>query len=69
MSNEDDRKPVCEHRFQCLVSAKRVALRGAEVVTNEVGGVEVSRPVCRATGCVAKKQWDERSQCTPVHLR
>jgi hypothetical protein len=61
MSNEDDRKPVCEHRFHsaCLVSAERVALRGAEIVTNEAGGVEVSCPVCRATGCVAKEQWDE----------
>ena len=57
--DEDVGKPVCEHMFhgECLVSAERVALRGAEAVSNAVG-VEVSCPVCRASGCVSKEQWD-----------
>ena len=57
--DENERKPVCEHMFHggCLVTSERVALRGAEAVTN-AGGVEVSCPVCRATGCVSKEQWD-----------
>lgn len=62
MSNEEGaRKSVCEHKIHgmCLVSAERVALRGAEAVTNEAGCVEVSCPVCRGTGCVTKEQWDE----------
>jgi hypothetical protein len=65
MSNKEDpggvRMPVCEHMFHstCLVSAERVALRGAEVMTNEVGCVEVSCPACRGSGCVTKEQWDE----------
>jgi len=52
---------VCEHKFHgtCLVSAERVALRGAEAITNEAGGIEVSCPVCRGSGCVAKERWDE----------
>jgi hypothetical protein len=52
---------VCEHKFHstCLVSAERVALRGAEAITNEAGSIEVSCPVCRGSGCVTKEQWDE----------
>jgi hypothetical protein len=65
MSSEKDgeivKKPVCEHRFHstCLVSAERVALRGAEAITNGAGDVEVSCSACRGTGCVTKEQWDE----------
>lgn len=52
---------VCEHKFHstCLVSAERVALRGAEAIANETGGIEVSCPVCRGSGCVTREQWDE----------
>jgi len=59
MKREGD--AVCEHKFHstCLVSAERVALRGAEAITNEAGGIEVSCPVCRGSGCVSKEQWDE----------
>ncbi|KIM40934.1 hypothetical protein M413DRAFT_28046 [Hebeloma cylindrosporum] len=54
-------KDVCEHAFHsgCLVSAERVALRGAEAAVDSDGCVEVSCPVCRCVGCVLKEQWDE----------
>ncbi|PBK72641.1 hypothetical protein ARMSODRAFT_880847 [Armillaria solidipes] len=51
---------VCEHAFHpsCLVSAQRVALRGAdENVEGE--DVEVSCPVCRADGLISKEGWQE----------
>jgi hypothetical protein len=51
---------ICLHRFHgsCLVSATRVALKGADTAM-EGGNVEVSCPVCRGVGCVSKEQWDE----------
>ena len=51
---------VCEHCFHssCLVSAERVALRGAEVVS-ENDKVAVTCPVCRGIGSIGKQQWDE----------
>jgi hypothetical protein len=51
---------ICLHRFHgsCLVSATRVALKGADTAV-EGGNVEVSCPVCRCIGCVSKEQWDE----------
>ncbi|KAG7449289.1 uncharacterized protein BT62DRAFT_917877 [Guyanagaster necrorhizus] len=51
---------VCEHTFHpsCLVSAQRVALKGAdENVEGE--DVEVSCPVCRADGVILKEDWQE----------
>lgn len=59
----DVSKPVCIHAFHsaCLVSAERVASRGAEA--SIVGDdVEVSCPVCRGVGCVSKIDWDEGVQ-------
>ncbi|RXW22125.1 hypothetical protein EST38_g3749 [Candolleomyces aberdarensis] len=59
----DVRTPVCVHAFHsaCLVSAERVASRGAEA--SIVGDdVEVSCPVCRGVGCVSKVDWDEGVQ-------
>jgi hypothetical protein len=58
----NDGKPgVCMHTFHpgCLVSAERVALGGADVSVIASGDVEVSCPVCRSTGCVTKKEWEE----------
>ena len=64
--HEDDdhdhvQDPLCEHRFHstCLVSAERVALRGADVVVDDDGCVEVSCPICRGIGCVSKEEWEE----------
>ena len=57
-----DGKPgVCMHTFHpgCLVSAERVALGGADVSIIGSGDVEVSCPVCRSTGCVTRKEWEE----------
>ncbi|TFK39939.1 hypothetical protein BDQ12DRAFT_573780, partial [Crucibulum laeve] len=57
------KKNLCRHTFHstCLVSAERVALRGADAAI--VGDdVEVSCPVCRGVGCVSKRDWDEGSQ-------
>ncbi|KAJ7583454.1 hypothetical protein C8J56DRAFT_1028407 [Mycena floridula] len=49
---------ACSHTFHpsCLVSAQRVALRGAEekVVGDDV---EISCPVCKADGVVLKAEW------------
>ena len=58
--NTEDGASACEHRFHsaCLVSAERVALRGADSVS-ENGQVNVSCPVCRTTGCVTQQEWDE----------
>ncbi|THU89768.1 hypothetical protein K435DRAFT_282089 [Dendrothele bispora CBS 962.96] len=56
----DEIRYVCEHTFHpsCLVSAQRVALRGAdEKIIGDT--VEVSCPVCRSTGVVSKADWDE----------
>ncbi|KAF9075863.1 hypothetical protein BDP27DRAFT_1145198, partial [Rhodocollybia butyracea] len=53
---------VCEHTFHppCVVSAQRAALNGAEEVTVENGKfVEISCPVCRASGVLAKDDWEE----------
>ncbi|KAK0230850.1 hypothetical protein IW262DRAFT_1453759 [Armillaria fumosa] len=51
---------VCEHTFHpsCLVSAQRVALRGADE-NAEGEDVEVSCPVCRADGLISKEDWQE----------
>ena len=56
----DENVKVCGHAFHsaCLVSAERVALRGADAAI--VGDdVEVSCPVCKGVGCVSRKDWDE----------
>jgi hypothetical protein len=51
---------MCPHTFHppCLVSAERVALRGADAAM--IGDdVEVSCSVCRAVGRVSKREWNE----------
>ncbi|KAM6494532.1 hypothetical protein JOM56_010893 [Amanita muscaria] len=54
---------MCPHTFHpsCLVSAERVALRGADapIVGDDV---EVSCSVCRAVGRVSKMDWEEGVQ-------
>ncbi|KAG2009593.1 hypothetical protein CC2G_012508 [Coprinopsis cinerea AmutBmut pab1-1] len=51
---------VCPHTFHssCLVSAERVASRGADAVMRD-GVVEVSCPVCRGEGCVSRGDWEQ----------
>ncbi|TEB20135.1 hypothetical protein FA13DRAFT_1743388 [Coprinellus micaceus] len=55
-----DGNRVCSHSFHssCLVSAERVARRGADA--SIVGSdVEVNCPVCRGAGSISKSDWDE----------
>ncbi|KAL1677433.1 hypothetical protein EV122DRAFT_279218 [Schizophyllum commune] len=56
----DNGEYTCEHLLHppCLVSAQRVALRGAEE-TRVNGRVEVACPVCRAEGTIAVEDWEE----------
>ncbi|PPR07769.1 hypothetical protein CVT24_003720 [Panaeolus cyanescens] len=56
-----DKSEVCMHRFHssCLVTSERVALKGADVIVGEDGGVEVTCPVCRHVGSVTQQEWDE----------
>ncbi|PPQ78753.1 hypothetical protein CVT25_010756 [Psilocybe cyanescens] len=58
--SKEDKSELCSHTFHspCLVTAERVALRGADAVVED-GSVDVSCPVCRGTGCVSKADWDE----------
>ncbi|KAH9480695.1 hypothetical protein JR316_0007295 [Psilocybe cubensis] len=58
--SKEDKSELCSHTFHgpCLVTAERVALRGADAIIED-GNVEVSCPVCRGTGCVSKADWDE----------
>ncbi|KAE9410465.1 hypothetical protein BT96DRAFT_781792, partial [Gymnopus androsaceus JB14] len=59
---EPEPQYVCPHTFHppCIVSAQRAALNGAEEVVVEDGkSVEVSCPVCRATGVVSREDWEE----------
>ncbi|KAJ4478033.1 hypothetical protein J3R30DRAFT_2849243 [Lentinula aciculospora] len=61
---EKDPEPqyVCEHSFHtpCLVTAQRVALNGAdEVVLEEGKSVEVSCPICRASGMMPRDDWED----------
>ncbi|KAH7885481.1 hypothetical protein F5I97DRAFT_1811259 [Phlebopus sp. FC_14] len=57
--NVGDSGFVCVHTFHpaCLVSAERVAGWGGEDKMEPF--VEVSCPVCRATGCVTREEWEE----------
>ncbi|CAA7262851.1 unnamed protein product [Cyclocybe aegerita] len=52
---------VCEHTFHsgCLVSAERVALKGADAIVDGDENIEVSCPVCRHAGCMTKEEWEE----------
>lgn len=56
----DESHKICDHTFHpsCLVSAERVALRGADpsIVGNDV---EVTCPVCRGSGSIFKADWDD----------
>ena len=60
IKSKEDKSELCVHRFHgpCLVTAERVALKGADAIVED-GSVEVSCPVCRHVGCVSKEEWDE----------
>ncbi|KIY43469.1 hypothetical protein FISHEDRAFT_62555 [Fistulina hepatica ATCC 64428] len=54
---------MCVHRFHapCLVTAQRIALRGADETMTVDGQIEVACPVCRVDGYISKEVWDADS--------